>query len=143
MLHKTQTKKSSIIIHHISWGSSVSIVFDYRLDNRGSIPGRGKGIFSLCVQTRSEAHPASYPMDTGGEVQPGCDAEHSPPSSAKVNNDQELYLLSPLMSSMAVARQLYLISHSTSILFSKVTEYQRRVSKVYRMYQLQCTLSQK
>jgi hypothetical protein len=28
-----------------SWGSSVSIVYDYRLDNRGSIPSRGKGFF--------------------------------------------------------------------------------------------------
>jgi hypothetical protein len=28
-----------------SWGSSVSIVSDYRLDDRGSIPGRGKGFF--------------------------------------------------------------------------------------------------
>jgi hypothetical protein len=62
-------------------------VFDYRLYNRGSIPGRGKGFFSPCVHTRSETLPASYPMDTEGEVQPGCDAEHSPPSSAKVNND--------------------------------------------------------
>jgi hypothetical protein len=27
------------------WGSSVSIVPDYRLGDRGSIPGRGKGFF--------------------------------------------------------------------------------------------------
>jgi hypothetical protein len=45
-------------------------------------------IFPLaCVQTSSEAHPASYPMDTGGPFQegkarPGRDAGHSPPSSA-------------------------------------------------------------
>jgi hypothetical protein len=44
---------------------------------------------SLCVQTGSEAHPASYPMGTGGPF-PGCkarsgrDADHSPPSSAEV-----------------------------------------------------------
>jgi hypothetical protein len=48
-----------------SWGSSVSIVSDYRLDGRGSIPGRGKA-FTLCVQTSSEAHPASYPVDNKG-----------------------------------------------------------------------------
>jgi hypothetical protein len=39
--------------------------------------------FSLCVQTGSEAHPASYPMGTGGsfsghEARPGRDADHSP-----------------------------------------------------------------
>jgi hypothetical protein len=49
-----------------SWGSSVSIVSDYRLDDRGSMPGRGKGFFcSLCIQSSSEVHPASYPMSTG------------------------------------------------------------------------------
>jgi hypothetical protein len=39
----------------------------YRVDDRGSIPGRGKGFSSsLCVETTSEAHPASYSMGTGG-----------------------------------------------------------------------------
>jgi hypothetical protein len=28
-----------------SWSSSVSIVFDYRVDDRYSIPGRGEGFF--------------------------------------------------------------------------------------------------
>jgi hypothetical protein len=28
-----------------SWSSSVNIVSDHRLDDRGSIPGRGKGFF--------------------------------------------------------------------------------------------------
>jgi hypothetical protein len=37
-----------------------------------------------CVQTGSEAHPASYPMGTGGKARPGRDADHSPPSSAEV-----------------------------------------------------------
>jgi hypothetical protein len=41
------------------------------------------------VQTGSEANPASCPVDTGGpfpggEARPGRDADHSPPSSAKV-----------------------------------------------------------
>jgi hypothetical protein len=37
-------------VHQKSWGSSVSIVSDYRLDNRCSNPGRGKEILcSLCV----------------------------------------------------------------------------------------------
>jgi hypothetical protein len=41
---------------------------------------------SLCFQTGSEAHPASYPMGTVGplpvgKARPGRDADHSPPSS--------------------------------------------------------------
>jgi hypothetical protein len=52
-------------VYFRSWGSSVSIVSDYRLDDRGSIPGRGKQFSSiLCVQNSSETHPASYPVGT-------------------------------------------------------------------------------
>jgi hypothetical protein len=66
-------------------GSSGSIVSDYGLDDRGSIPERGRGFSSSpCVQTGSGAHPASYSMGTGGKARPGRDADHSPPSSAKV-----------------------------------------------------------
>jgi hypothetical protein len=44
---------------------------------------------SPCVQTGSGAHPASYPMSTGGpfpggKVRSGRNADHSPPSSAEV-----------------------------------------------------------
>jgi len=60
----------------------------------GLIPGRGKRIFScsLCVQTGSGAHPASCTMGTGGpfpggKARPGRDADHSPPSSAEVENE--------------------------------------------------------
>jgi hypothetical protein len=47
---------------------------------------------SLCVQTGSGAHPASYPKGTGGsfpggKVRLGRDADHSPPSSAEVKNE--------------------------------------------------------
>jgi hypothetical protein len=49
------------------WYSSGSIVSDYGLDDRVSIPRRDKGFSSrLCVQTSSEAHPASNPVGTGG-----------------------------------------------------------------------------
>jgi hypothetical protein len=78
-------------------------VSEYRLDDRGSIPDRPNGFFSsnLRVQTSSEAHPASYPMGTRvlspeGKAWPGRDADHSPPSNAKVNNEYELYFLSSL-----------------------------------------------
>jgi hypothetical protein len=39
---------------------------------------------SLCVQTSSGAHPESCTMGTGG---PFPDADHSPPSSAEVENE--------------------------------------------------------
>jgi hypothetical protein len=47
---------------------------------------------SLCVQTGSGAHPASYTMGTGGPIprgkaQPGRDTDHSPLSSAEVMNE--------------------------------------------------------
>jgi hypothetical protein len=47
---------------------------------------------SLCVQTGSGAHPASCTMGTGGpfpgrKERPGRDADHSPPSSAEVENE--------------------------------------------------------
>jgi hypothetical protein len=67
-----------------------SMVSDYGLDDWGSIPGRAEDFSSsLCVQTVSGAHPASYPMGTGGpfpggKARPGPDADHSPPFSAEV-----------------------------------------------------------
>jgi hypothetical protein len=74
----------------MSRGNSVSIVSDYGLDERGSIPDKAEDFSSrLCVQTGSGAHPASYPMGTGvplpgGKARPGRDADHSTPSSAEV-----------------------------------------------------------
>jgi hypothetical protein len=51
-------------------GSSVSIVSDYGLDDRAigvrSSAGAKDFSFNLCVQTGSEAHPASCRMGTGG-----------------------------------------------------------------------------
>jgi hypothetical protein len=74
-----------------SLGSSVSIVSDYRLDDQvtGVRPPTEAKDFScsLCVQTSSEAHPASYPMDTTSKVWPGHDADHLPPSNAMVKNE--------------------------------------------------------
>jgi hypothetical protein len=84
-----------------SRGSSVSIVSDYRLDEVRSPTGTEDFSPSTCVQTGSGAHPASasYPMGTGGPLPgvkrgQGRDADRSPPSSAEVKNEQELYLLS-------------------------------------------------
>jgi hypothetical protein len=73
--------------------SSGSIVSDYGLDDRAigvrSPAGAKDFSYSLFVQTGSEAHPASCPMDTGGpfpeaKARPGRDADHSPPSSAEI-----------------------------------------------------------
>jgi hypothetical protein len=77
-------------------GSSVSIVSGYGLDDRAigvRSPGETKDFSSsLCVQTGSGAHPASCTMGTGGlfpggKARPGRDADHSPPSSAEVENE--------------------------------------------------------
>jgi hypothetical protein len=76
--------------------SSGGIVSDYGLDDRAievRSPAGAKDFSSnLCVQTGFGAHPASYPMGTGGPfpggiARPGHDADHSPPSSADVVNE--------------------------------------------------------
>jgi hypothetical protein len=53
----------------------------------------------LCVQTGCGAHPAACTMGTGGpllgaKARPGRDSDFSPPSSAEVENEYKLYLLS-------------------------------------------------
>jgi hypothetical protein len=77
----------------MSRGSSGSILSDHGLDDRAievrSPTGAEDFSSSPCVQTGSGAHPASCPMGTGepfpgGKARPGHDADHSPPSSAKV-----------------------------------------------------------
>jgi hypothetical protein len=76
--------------------SLCSIVSDYGLDDRAigvRSPAGAKDFSSvLCVQTGSEAHPASCTMGTGGPFhggkgRPGRDADHSPPSSAEVKKE--------------------------------------------------------
>jgi hypothetical protein len=77
----------------VSRGSSVSIASGYGLDDREievRSPAEAKDLCSsLCVQTGSRAHPVSCTMGTGGpfpgvKARPGRDADHSPPSSAKI-----------------------------------------------------------
>jgi hypothetical protein len=84
------------ITHTRSRVSSDSIVSDYGLGDRAigvRFPAETKDFScSLCVQTGSGAHPASCPMRTGGpfpggKARPGRDADHSPPSSAEVENE--------------------------------------------------------
>jgi hypothetical protein len=92
-------------------------VSDYGLDDRvievRSPTGAEDLSSSPCIQTGSEAHQASYPMGTRGsfprgKVRPGRNADHSPPSSAEVKYEQELYLLSPHAPQWHVAGHLYL-----------------------------------
>jgi hypothetical protein len=91
------------MLHGISYNpfcniiiSSGSIVSDYGLDDRAigvRSPAAAKDFSSnLCVQTGSGAHPASCTMGTvgpfpGGKARPGRDADHSPLSSAEVENE--------------------------------------------------------
>jgi hypothetical protein len=65
---------------------TVSTVSDYGLDDRGSIPRRGKRIFPLASVSRLHlgVHPASFPS---AKVQPWCDADQSLPPSAEVKNE--------------------------------------------------------
>jgi hypothetical protein len=46
------------------------------------------------------------PMGIRGKARPGRDADHSPPSSAEVKYEQELYLLSPHVPPWHVAGKL-------------------------------------
>jgi hypothetical protein len=67
------TSNVSLLVVTRSWGSSVNIVSDYRLDNRGSIPDINRIFFScsLCVQTISEVLPASFPVGSRGSFPRG------------------------------------------------------------------------
>jgi hypothetical protein len=76
--------------------SSVSILSDYGLDDRAievqSLAEAADFSSSLCVQTGCEAHPVSYPVDTGGpfpggKARLGRDDELSPPFSAEAKNE--------------------------------------------------------
>jgi hypothetical protein len=77
----------------------------------------------------------------GGKVRPGRDADHSPPSSAEVKNEQELYLLSPHVPPWRVAGQLYfykniflLLICRTLLLSVHCTLLQSRYNPVWKLY---------
>jgi hypothetical protein len=79
-----------------SQGSSASIVSDHGLDDQAievqSLAEVRDFSSNLCVHTNSGAHPASCIMGTKGpflgtKVRPGRDADHSPPSNAKIVNE--------------------------------------------------------
>jgi hypothetical protein len=75
---------------------SVSIVSGYGLEDRAikvRSPADAKDFSSSnCVYIRSETHPVSCTMGTvvpfpGAKARPGRDADHSPLSSAEVENE--------------------------------------------------------
>jgi hypothetical protein len=76
-----------------SRGSSVSIVSDYGLGDRGSIPGRGKKIFPLASVSRPALRPTQPPVQwvpgvlSSDKARAGRDADHSSPSGAEVKNE--------------------------------------------------------
>jgi hypothetical protein len=93
------TRNSQFILHNLTvllfWfrsrDSVVGIATDYGLDDRGVgvwVPVGSRIFSSPTVQATSGVHPTSYTMGTGGSFlgvkQPGCEADHSPPTSAKV-----------------------------------------------------------
>jgi hypothetical protein len=63
----------------MSWLSSVSTVSYYRLDDRGSIPGREKRLFLKPVSQVQPWSPSNGYRDSlpGGKERPGRDADHS------------------------------------------------------------------
>jgi hypothetical protein len=90
------------IVTYSEPGSSGSIVSGYGLDDQVigvRFLAEAKKDFSpsFCVQTGSRAHPASCTMGTAGsfsgaKARSEHDADHSPPSSAEVETELELYL---------------------------------------------------
>ena len=98
-------------IIHCGPGSSVDKVTELRAGRSGDrIPVGTR--FSTTVQTGPGAHPASCKMGTGsfpgGKVRPGRAADHSPPSSAAVMEEQSYTSTQPLGQTGPVMGSLYL-----------------------------------
>jgi hypothetical protein len=97
---------------------------DGGLDGWGSTQNRENFSFNLCIQTGSGVYPVSYTMGTGSsfpwsKVWLVHDADHSPPSSAEVKKEKELYLLSPNVSPWHVTGPLYLFC--VDVCYAEVT----------------------
>jgi hypothetical protein len=80
--------------------SSVGIATGYGVTTKGSefeFPWGQEFSLLHVVQTGSGVHPASYPMGTGGSLPGGkaAGADQSPPTSAEVKKNMDLYIHSP------------------------------------------------
>jgi hypothetical protein len=105
-----------------SQGSSGSILSDYGLDDRCSIPGRGKRIFVLALASRPALGPIQPPVQwVPGVLSPGVNRGRGgtltthPPSSSDVKNELEPYLLSPHAPPGRVVGSLYLYLHQGAV----------------------------
>jgi hypothetical protein len=86
--------RSKLKLSFLTMITAVSIVCDYRVDNWGSIPDTGRGIFSLTSASRTALgctqHPVQWVLEgsfPGGKVRLKRDTDHSPPSSAEVKKE--------------------------------------------------------
>jgi hypothetical protein len=76
----------------VKWDSSVGIAMGCGLDDRGSISNRAKRFFVFSTASRLALEPTLPPIQwllgalPPGVKWPGHEADHSSPSSAKVNN---------------------------------------------------------
>jgi hypothetical protein len=82
------------ISYELGYLKSVQCLTDWTTGVRSQVETKDFSC-SFCVQTSSEAHPASRPMGTGdpfrrAKARPGRNADHSPPSSAEVKNEETL-----------------------------------------------------
>jgi hypothetical protein len=69
-------------------GWNENFAYQYLRYVNGSLTFRKKNLFSsLCVQTGSGAHPASWRSFLGVKARPGRDADRSPLSSAEFKNE--------------------------------------------------------
>jgi hypothetical protein len=84
------------ILATVSFLTYLRIVSDYRLDDRSSIPGRGKGFFLYPLRPDRQWGPPSFlsswyrwsfPGRVGSKARPESNTDHSLPSSAEIKNE--------------------------------------------------------
>jgi hypothetical protein len=98
-MHNNALPKITYIIYTTHWKGLIILDSVVGIATGCGLDGRGVGVrvqvgqdFSPLhvIHTRSGAHPASYPMGSGGSFpevkRPGREADHSPPTSAEVKN---------------------------------------------------------
>jgi hypothetical protein len=114
-LSKNALLECLLFYQTMSQGSSVSIVTDYGVDNQFD-PLQRQRIFLLVPASRPALGPTQSPVQwVLGVLFPGVKqaqsghdaADHSPPFSAEVKNEWELYLIFPHAPPWHVAGQLY------------------------------------
>jgi hypothetical protein len=87
-----------VLFQIVCYKYSVGIATGCGLDDRGSIPGGGLGIFPFDTVSRPALGLTQPPIQwvpgalSLGVYRPGREADHSPPSSAEVNECVDLYL---------------------------------------------------